>query len=284
MAAHSVSGDFDATSQVSPTALSKAATDFPFGSPSDSKGTTNFFKEQETPFTACSNVSTPLCSQLARDEFSIDVSDTYVISPILHTQDNSRAGTGVFLGGRCSVDAVVAFGGVAPPAMGLRSSNRIMNQEDADATQMERAQNLAKAKNAPTFSGISPQSKFSLSSIPDDVFIQRANKLGVSMGTSSSQISNSINNIKEVDYNRTLIMIQKNLAESNKEDEQLHSEVLDHASSISMDLGDDVQLVTDGKEPTREGKTLKVYKRREKVVPKVVRRSVRLSKKYKPSV
>nr|XP_051219774.1 uncharacterized protein LOC127336947 [Lolium perenne] len=68
---------------------------------------------------------------------------------------NTGIGTGVFLGGRCSVDKVVAFGGVAPPVMGSRSSKRIMHQSDADATQMERAQNLAKAKDGPAFLGYS---------------------------------------------------------------------------------------------------------------------------------
>jgi hypothetical protein len=50
-----------------------------------------------------------------------------------------------------------------------------------------------------------------------------------------------------------------------------------------LDIGDDAQLAPEKKEPIQEAKKFKVYTRREKVVPKVVRRSVRLSKKYKPS-
>ncbi|XP_051190784.2 uncharacterized protein [Lolium perenne] len=66
-----------------------------------------------------------------------------------------RAGTGVFLGGRLSVDEVVAYGGVSPPMVGSRSSKRILHQSNADATQMERAQQLAKAKEESLYSGCS---------------------------------------------------------------------------------------------------------------------------------
>jgi hypothetical protein len=201
----------------------------------------------------------------------------------------SKAGTGVYLGGRYSVDDIVAFGGISSPRLDARSSERIRLQENADDTQLERAQKLAKAKDIPSYSGTNMTSKFSLSSIPNDVFLQRAKILGVSLGASPSQAAKSIASIKEVDNHRTLIMIQKNLdevkksEEPNNNDDSFHNEVLEHASSISLDIGDDAQLAPEKKEPIQEAKKFKVYTRREKVVPKVVRRSVRLSKKYKPS-
>ncbi|KAM0873908.1 hypothetical protein ACQ4PT_037759 [Festuca glaucescens] len=71
------------------------------------------------------------------------------------TEHITRAGTGVFLGGRLSVDKVVDFGGISPPSVGARLSQPIKHQRDADATQMERAQNLAKAKDTPNSSGYS---------------------------------------------------------------------------------------------------------------------------------
>jgi hypothetical protein len=201
----------------------------------------------------------------------------------------SRAGTGVYLGGRYSVDDIVAFGGISSPLLDARSSERIRLQENADDTQLERAQKLAKAKYVPSFPGTNVTSKFSLSSIPNDVFWQRAKILGLSLGNSTSQCAKSIESIKEVDNHRTLIMIQKNLDEvknvdePNKNDDPFHNKVLEHASSLSLDIGDDAQLAPEGKDPIREAKKIKVYTRRAKVVPKVVRRSVRLSKKSKPS-
>ncbi|KAM0837823.1 hypothetical protein ACQ4PT_061373 [Festuca glaucescens] len=70
----------------------------------------------------------------------------------------NRCGTGVFLGGRLSNDEVVDFGGISPPVKGARSSGRIRLQENADDTQMERAQKLAKAKDVASSSCI-PRSK-----------------------------------------------------------------------------------------------------------------------------
>jgi hypothetical protein len=97
-------------------------------------------KEQVTPNTACVYTSS-FCSKIACDIVTPSaLSDTHVSSYVSVAQANTGIGTGVFLGGRCSVDKVVAFGGVSPPLMGSRSSKRIMHQSDADATQMERAQ------------------------------------------------------------------------------------------------------------------------------------------------
>jgi hypothetical protein len=78
-------------------------------------------------------------------------------------------------------------------------------------------------------------------------------------------------------------MIQKNLEETSKVDEPLYNETMQHADSISTDLDIENQLDTEREYRVREEKKLKVYKRREKVIPKVVRRSVRLCKKHKNS-
>jgi hypothetical protein len=80
---------------------------------------------------------------------SLGLKKTYSDVIPYYTTTEHTTGTGVFLGGRHSIDEVVAFGGVSPPLVGARSSQRIMSQINADATQMERAQNLAKAKRLP---------------------------------------------------------------------------------------------------------------------------------------
>ena len=77
-------------------------------------------------------------------------------------------------------------------------------------------------------------------------------------------------------------MIQKNLEEeTNKLEDHMHKEVIDNANALTMDCDDDTQIVSEGKDTTCEVKKIKVYKRKEKVAPKVVRRSARLNKKGK---
>jgi hypothetical protein len=112
-------------------------------------------KEPVSPSFLCIPSSSKSGSNIAREGVSIDplISETHGPSFFFSTPE--RAGTGVFLGGRLSVDEVVAYGGVSPPMVGSRSSKRILHQSNADATQMERAQQLAKAKEESLYSGCS---------------------------------------------------------------------------------------------------------------------------------
>jgi hypothetical protein len=206
-------------------------------------------------------------------------SGQHVFTPVLSQGGDSKFGTGVFLGGRCSVEDVVNFGGIPSPSLNAHSSERIRKQGNADATQLERAKYLAKAKDAALSPGTNQPSRFSLSSLSDDTFLHRANKLGVSLGGNSAQVQMSIHTIKQVDNKRTLIMIQKNIDETNKNNEMDTSEIIQHASLLSTDLRDDAELISKEKSPIRETKPLKVYARKKKVAPKIVRRSERLSKK-----
>jgi hypothetical protein len=57
-------------------------------------------------------------------------------------------GTGAFLGGVYSVKEVVAFGGIEDAsAHGIRSSECIRAQPNADLSQLERAQQQASARD-----------------------------------------------------------------------------------------------------------------------------------------
>lgn len=82
-------------------------------------------------------------------------SGQHVFTPVLSQGGDSKFGTGVFLGGRCSVEDVVNFGGIPSPSLNARSSERIRKQGNADATQLERAKYLAKAKDAALSPGYS---------------------------------------------------------------------------------------------------------------------------------
>ena len=79
-----------------------------------------------------------------------------------------------------SVEDVIAFGGIPTPvATQVRSSSRIGNQPDADATQMERAMKNAQIRNEFFNSGKKLHTKLSFLSMSDDEIVQKANRIGV---------------------------------------------------------------------------------------------------------
>jgi type IV secretory pathway ATPase VirB11/archaellum biosynthesis ATPase len=104
-------------------------------------------------------------------------------------------------------------------------------------------------------------------------------KLGVSLGSNSDQVIASVANMKKVDFNRTLIVLSKNLEEKENEKTNQEFESLGHLNELSSDLAEEGNQSSQHTEPKMVNKTLKVYKRKQKVAPKVVRRSVRLNNK-----
>ena len=55
------------------------------------------------------------------------------------------------------------------------------------------------------------KSKLSILNIPNDEIIARASRLGISLGESPSAITASVNLVKETEYDRSLVILQKNL-------------------------------------------------------------------------
>lgn len=73
--------------------------------------------------------------------------------PIRDGSESTR-GTGVFLGGRYSKQKVIDYGGIPEATvLGVRTSERIKAQPNADATQLERAQQNAQAREDILYSG-----------------------------------------------------------------------------------------------------------------------------------
>jgi hypothetical protein len=180
-------------------------------------------------------------------------------------------GTGVFLGGRYSQEDVIAFGGV--PLGGIRSSERIKAQPNADATQLERAQKIAQNRDA----GTDFISRFSLTSIPNEVVVHRASKLGVCFGASPSQIETSVKILKDTALQRTLIMLKKN-EDKVKGGESSQCLALDQATDLSDDLEEEEQQGSLGHKdqnlPVKKKKKRECNKKNAEV--KVVRRSIRI--------
>src|SRR4051812_48080926 len=89
-------------------------------------------------------------------------------------------------------------------------------------------------------------SKFSIASIPNSVVVTRAAKLGVALGSSPSQITASIDLIKRIDLQRTLVMLKKNEDKVRKGDESLNSMVLDKSILLTEDLQEEEQKGSEG--------------------------------------
>ena len=193
-------------------------------------------------------------------------------------------GTGVFLGGRYSRAKVIEFGGLSEEvALGIRSSARIRAQPNADATQMDRAKLRAKEKDF-DYSGTDLIHEFTIASLSNDEVVARATKLGVSLGKSPSQIENSVDLLKDVDLNRTLIMLKKKDALLSTIDNDAESLVLNQAISLAGDLLDEEAIAAaDHKDPPVKVKDARFSRvRKKKVVGDVstVRRSARLKKNF----
>ena len=75
---------------------------------------------------------------------------------------------------------------------------------DADRPQLERAMDLADRRDSAFQSGMKFSSNLSFVSIPNEVIAERASKLGISLGLSSTQVSDSIQNLKEVEEVRNI--------------------------------------------------------------------------------
>jgi hypothetical protein len=52
-------------------------------------------------------------------------------------------------------------------------------------------------------------SRFTVASFSNESILAKASKLGVSLGSSPGQILESVNTLKEVDLQRTLVMLKK---------------------------------------------------------------------------
>jgi hypothetical protein len=119
-------------------------------------------------------------------------------------------GTGVFLGGRFSEKEVIAYGGISKESqLKVRASNRIRAQPNADTSQMDRAQQQASARDPSFYSGTKHLNNFTFTSFSHDEVVSRAATLRVSLGRTKSQILDSVNFLKDIDLERTLITLKQ---------------------------------------------------------------------------
>jgi hypothetical protein len=199
----------------------------------------------------------------------------------VHGTDRMAGGTGVFLGGRYSNEELISFGGIPNSNASIRSSERIRAQYNADDTQMEWAMHLAEAKNIGSFQGTNAHSKFFLHSISHDDIVARTLKLGVALGSSDCEVSNTIDEIKRSDANRTMIMLSKNIDEKMDVQLDLASTTLNQATLLANDLEDEETALEAEDILNLTLAEIKKHRKGKKVLrakPVVIRRSSRLKK------
>jgi hypothetical protein len=224
------------------------------------------------------------CSQANADVFGLGNENDHA-SPVLSSgRASNMKGTGVFLGGRYTMEEVINFGGISQADSLVRSSERIRKQANADDSQLDRAMKLAEAKNTGSSSGNLNNSKFFISSIPHERIIANVSRLGVSLGESDSDVSKTLDLIQNNDSKRTLVMLSKNLEEKTPDQAEVDQTILTKANNLSADLDDEYLVESDdGLNLTlAEIKKNTVLKKKKVSIRKtVVRRSDRLKKNKK---
>jgi hypothetical protein len=92
---------------------------------------------------------------------------------------------------------------------GIHSSEQICAQPNASNTHVEQAMKLAEEHALGLSEGKLPASRYSIASFDNVLISKRAAMLGVSVGSSPSEIASLISMIKDIDLNRTMILLKK---------------------------------------------------------------------------
>jgi hypothetical protein len=137
-----------------------------------------------------------------------------------------------------SNDEVVAFGGIPAPSADIRSSSRIRAQDNADLPQMERAMRMAQLRDSPGLFS----SRLSFTSIPDSEVVNRANKLGVSLGSSPSAVASSVRELKIFEHHRAVQFISTRNFSS---EDDPHALIVSKVSGLCEDLAEEDLLDID---------------------------------------
>ena len=133
---------------------------------------------------------------------------------------------------RASREEVIAFSGIPDPVSeGRRLSSRLQDHPEVDDIQQRCAMRAAKLRDVEVTTGMSVNTSNSILHFSNDEIINNANKLGISLGSNDSEISNLVNDLLDLEAERALEMI-RNLAAvkptNNSEIDALGVRVLDN--------------------------------------------------------
>jgi hypothetical protein len=190
-------------------------------------------------------------------------------------------------------EEVVAFGGIPDPAStGTRMSARLHELPEVDDMQQRCAMRAAKLQDAATSTGMSVNISNSLLHFSNEEIINNANQLGVSLGATNSEITNSVNDLLDLEAERVLETIRNLAAVKPMNDVEidalgvrvLHNLCADLAPPIHESEDDDVPIENDAGitvEPGYEDRASEPSKPKRKWKRKIypdsaVRRSARI--------
>ncbi|XP_048566519.1 uncharacterized protein LOC125546320 isoform X2 [Triticum urartu] len=190
-------------------------------------------------------------------------------------------------------EEVVAFGGIPDPiAEGRRMSARILDIPEVDDMQQRCAMRAAKLQEAALSSGMSVNLSNSLLHFSNEEIINNANQLGVSLGAMDSEITNSVNDLLDLEAERALETIRNLAAVKPMKDDEIDALGVRVLDNLCADLAppnhdseeDDVPLENDDSnicEPGYEDRATKPSKPKRKWKRKIypdsaVRRSARI--------
>jgi hypothetical protein len=109
-------------------------------------------------------------------------------------------------------EEVTAFGGIPDPVSeGRRMSSRFQEHPEVDDMQQRCAMRAAKLRDIEVTTGMSVNVSNSILHFSNEEIIHNANQLGVSLGSNDSEISNSVNDLLDLEAVRALETI-RNLA------------------------------------------------------------------------
>ena len=111
-----------------------------------------------------------------------------------------------------TTEELISFGGILDPvASGRRVSNRIQEQPDADDLQLARAKRAAMLRDVEATTGMSFDKSCSIMHFTEHEIIDKANDLGVTLGSNEKEIAKSVNDLLDLEAERASEII-RNLA------------------------------------------------------------------------
>lgn len=111
-----------------------------------------------------------------------------------------------------SREEVIAFGGIPDPVSeGRRMSSRLLDHPEVDDMQQRCASRAAKLRGIEATTVMSVNLSNSIMHFSTDEIIHNANQVGISLGNNNAEISNSVNDLLDLEADRALETI-RNLA------------------------------------------------------------------------
>ena len=139
-------------------------------------------------------------------------SDDSAPSPSRGVRLSVRGMTGGQSPGNFTREEVIRFGGIPDQAAeGRRLSCRLQGRPEVDDMQQRCAVRAAKLLYVQVTTGMSVNTSNSILHFSNDEIVDNANQLGISLGSNEGEISNSINDLLDLEAERALDMI-RNLA------------------------------------------------------------------------